>query len=104
MMRIDWDTVIEDTALAVLPGPLAARLMLWRQERRSDAAVTATRRQDRLRAILEAKPEPKPAAQGVAEVKGATRDGTTGSPIRAIRKRPRQPPRKRSKQLAAGAE
>jgi hypothetical protein len=33
MTRIDWDKVIEHTALAVLPGPLAARLILWRCRR-----------------------------------------------------------------------
>ena len=52
MTPIDWDAVVEDTALAVLPGSLAARLMLWREDRRSNAAATAARRQDRLRTIL----------------------------------------------------
>jgi hypothetical protein len=70
MASIDWDVVIEDTALAVLPGPLAARLMLWRKDRRSNAAATATLRQDRLRSILQSTPEP------ATEV---TRDSTTGS-------------------------
>jgi hypothetical protein len=83
MTRIDWDEVIEHTALAVLPGPLAARLILWREDRRSDAGATASRRQDRLRSILE--PAARPAAEVAGENTGVTRDGTIGLPIRRTR-------------------
>ena len=78
-MRIDWDVVIEDIALAVLPASLAARLMLWREDRRSDAAATAARRQDCLRTILKA--GPRAAAGAAGEPTEVIRDGTTGLPI-----------------------
>jgi hypothetical protein len=78
-MRIDWDEVIEDIALAVLPASLAARLMLWREDRRSDAAATAARRQALLRTIPKARP--RPAAAAAEEHTEVIRDGTTGLPI-----------------------
>jgi hypothetical protein len=74
-MRIDWDAVVEDTVLAVLPRPLAARFLLWREDRRSDAAAIAVRRQDRLRTMLKPKPGP---AEVPPEV---IREGTTGLPL-----------------------
>ena len=77
---IDWDAVIEDAVLAVLPGPLAARVLLWSEDRRNDAAEMARHRQDRLRTML--KTRPRPAAEAPEEASEVIRDGTTGLPIR----------------------
>ena len=77
-MRIDWDAVIEDTALAVLPASLAGRLMLWREDRRGDAAATAARVRT---ACARSQSWTQTRGRGGGGTAEVIRDGTTGLPI-----------------------